>query len=80
MEPFHVYQNKIAEWEQEIEAQLKRFKDLSDVEIPEGRPGRGHYQKNAPRIDIRGHLYRMTGVDLTKINGVDSHTVLKVIR
>ncbi len=79
LELFNVYQNKIAECDREIEAQLKRFKDLSDGELPEGRPGRRRYQKNAPRIDIRGHLYRMTGVDLTKIDGVDSHTALKVI-
>ena len=79
LELFHVYQNKIAECDREIEAQLKRCKDLSDGELPQGRPGRRRHQKNAPRIDIRGHLYRMTGVDLTKIDGVDSHTALKVI-
>ncbi len=79
MELFHVYQNKIAECDREIEAQLRRFKDRSDGELPEGRPGRRRHQKNAPRIDIREHLYRMTGVDLTRIDGVDSHTALKVV-
>ena len=34
---------------------------------------------NAPRFEVRGHLYRMTGVDLTRINGVDAYTALKVI-
>ena len=27
-------------------------------------------RRNAPRFDVQGHLYRMTGVDLTKIDGV----------
>ena len=36
-------------------------------------------QGNAPRFDIRTHLYRMTGVELTRIDGVDAYTALKVI-
>ena len=36
-------------------------------------------QKNAPRFDVQGHLYRMTGVDLTRIDGVDAYTALKVV-
>ena len=36
-------------------------------------------QKNAPRFDVQGQLYRMTGVDLTRIDGVDAYTALKVI-
>ena len=33
----------------------------------------------SPRFDIQTHLYRMTGVDLTRINCVDGFTALKVI-
>ena len=32
-----------------------------------------------PRFDVQGHLYRVTGVDLTRIDGVDSYTALKVV-
>ena len=31
-----------------------------------------------PAFDLRSHLYRMTGVDLTRIDGVDGFTALKV--
>ena len=34
---------------------------------------------NAPDFDVRSHLYRMTGVDLTRIDGVDAHTALKIV-
>ena len=61
----------------EIEAQLERFEDVSDGGSPDGN-GRRRSQGNAPRFDIRTHLYRMTGVDLTRIDGVDG-TALKVI-
>ena len=34
---------------------------------------------NAPRFEVWTHLYRMTGVDLTRIDGVGAYTALKVI-
>ena len=36
-------------------------------------------RENAPRFDVQGQLYRMTGVDLTRIDGVDGFTALKVV-
>ena len=70
LELYRFYHEKIAECDWEIEAQLERFEDLSDGEssAPDGKK-RG--QGNAPRFDIRTHLFRMTGVDLTRIDGVD---------
>ena len=78
MELYRTYQAKIAECDLEIEAQLKRFEDRSDGEPPAPN-GKRRNQKNAPPFDVQGHLYRMTGVDLTRIDGVDGLTALKVI-
>ena len=39
----------------------------------------GAVRATHPRFDIRAHLYRMTGVDLTRIDGIDGFTALKVI-
>ena len=64
--------------DREIEAQLERFEDRSDGEPPAPN-GKKRNQKNAPRFDVQGQLYRMTGVDLTRIDGVDAYTALKVI-
>ena len=78
LELYRFYHQKIAECDWEIEAQLERFEDVTDGGSPDGN-GRRRSQGNAPRFDIRTHLYRMTGVDLTRIDGVDGFTALKVI-
>ena len=61
-----------------LKPQLERFEDRSDGEPPAPN-GKKRNQKNAPRFDVQGQLYRMTGVDLTRIDGVDGFTSLKVI-
>ena len=78
LELYRFYQDKITECDREIEAQLERFEDRSDGEPPAPN-GKKRNQKNAPRFDVQGQLYRMTGVDLTRIDGVDAYTALKVI-
>ncbi len=75
---YRFYHDKIAERDLEIEAQLERFDDRSDGGSP-GDHGRPRSQGNAPRFDVGTHLYRMTGVDLTRINGIDGFTARKVI-
>ena len=78
LELYRTYQAKIAECDREIEAQLEQFEDRSDGEPPAPN-GKKRNQKNAPRFDVQGQLYRMTGVDLTRIDGVDGFTALKVV-
>ena len=78
VELYRVYQGKIAECDREIEAQLAGFEDHSDGEPPAPNGKKGN-QKNAPGFDVQSRLHRMTGVDLTRIEGVDSFTALKVI-
>ena len=79
LELYRAYQGKIAECDREIEAQLERFEDRSTGEPPAAKSGRRRIKGNAPRFDVWTHLYRMTGVDLTRIDGVDAYTALKVI-
>ena len=78
LELYLAYQDRIAEWDLEIEVQFLPFEDRSDGESPDAN-GKKRNQKNAPRFDAQGQLYRMTGVDLTRIDGVDAYTALKVI-
>ena len=79
LELYRVYQSKIAGCDRKIEAHMGRFADHSGGAPPGEQPRRNRIQGNAPRFDVRGHLYRMTGVDLTRINGVDGYTALKVV-
>ncbi len=78
LELYRFYQDKITECDREIEAQLERFEDRSDGEPPAPN-GKKRHKGNAPRFDVRTHLYQMTGVDLTRIDGVDAYTALKVV-
>ena len=55
---------------------------LKGHELPEngwGAPKRGTLAKNSVGFDARGALFKASGVDLTRILGTDTSTVLKVI-
>ena len=79
LELYRVYHARIAECDRQIGALLERFEDRSDGGSPATEFGRKRSQGNAARFDIRSHLYLMTGVDLTRIDGVDGFTALKVV-
>lgn len=74
---YETYQQKVAECDVKIEACLKEFDDHSDGQtLPLARKkGSG----NAPGFDMSGALFRMTGVDLTAIDGINAQTASKVI-
>ncbi len=78
LELYRMYQTKIDECDRKIEAKLEQFEDITGGGTPAGK-GRRRSQGNAPSFDIRTHLYRMTGVDLTRIDGINGFTALKVI-
>lgn len=69
---------QLAECDREIEQQLQ------GLQVHEGEPakslkrsrGRG---RNTPKFDLRTQLFRMCGVDLTRIDGIDVTTALAVI-
>ena len=79
LELYRVYRAKIDECDRQIERHLERFEDISGGGSPDSKPGNRRAKGNAPRFDVRTHLYRMTGVDLTQIDGVDGYTALKVV-
>jgi transposase len=72
---------KIEECDRQIETHLKTMASKVDVSIhpmPPSRQGQKR-RKPGPRFDLRQPLYRCTGVDLTKIDGLDGQTVPTVI-
>jgi transposase len=60
----------------EIEQQLQRLEVTSDEPSAGKKRSRG---RNAPRFDLRTHLFKMCGVDLTRIDGIDVATALRVL-
>ncbi len=72
------YQAKIAACDEHIQAQLQTFDDHSSgTPPPTGRPSRA--DRHDLGFDATAELYRMTGVDLTAVPGLEAHTVLKVL-
>ena len=79
LESYRFYQDQIHTCDLEIESLLKDFesnlKSENDAgEKPQGtkKPSTG----NSPRFDIQGEMYRVFGTDLTRVDGINSSTVL----
>ena len=76
------YQELIAECDREIEQQLTMFDSAVDVQanpLPATKVQRRPRFTNEPDFDLRAHLYRVFGVDLTAIPGISvltAHTLL----
>lgn len=76
MAGFDFLGSQLSEVDHEIEKQLKV------LEVHEGEPPIGKKRgraRNAPKFDLRGMLYKMCGVDLTRIDGIDVTTALAVM-
>jgi transposase len=74
VELFDIYQEKIAQCDREIEKILNQFGDKIDMEeqpLPT-QPKKCKHSRNEPKFDLRSHLYRVSGVDLTRISGSHS--------
>ncbi len=72
------YQAKIAACDERIQAQLQTFDDRSDG-VPPPKSRRPRTDRHDLTFDATAALFRLTGVDLTAIKGLEAHTVLKVL-
>ena len=79
------YQKLMGRCDLEIEQQLKRFDAHVDEKAKPLAPPRVRRKKlfsNEPNFDLRKHLYRIFGVDLTAVPGISvltAHTILSEI-
>jgi transposase len=79
---YEFYQAQIAACDLQVEQCLAQFSDKVDVTTkPLSKPKRrGKKQPgNAPQFDLRTHLYRISGVDFTQIDGFGALTVLTLL-
>lgn len=79
LELVEFYQKQIAACDHEIEVQLARFEDKSGGQPLSAEPRQRKARRTEPGFDARQHLHRLTGVDLTRIDGIDAHTALKIV-
>jgi len=72
MEVYRSYQKRIQECDEAIEAQLKTMEDKTEPGSKAPTPKAGKKAgANAPRFNLRDELYRISGVDLTRIDGIN---------
>ena len=72
---YDAYQRRIVECDQQLQKHLASLVDSLAPQSPqpsEGKRGKkAKPAKNAPRFDLSRELQRITGVDLTRIDGID---------
>jgi transposase len=81
-ESYEFCQKQMAQCDRQLEQYLQQREDRSQgASLPEEkRKWRLKKKKgNAPRFDLRGDLFRMTGTDLTKIDGIDVMTATTIL-
>ena len=81
LEAYRQYQKWISACDVEIEDQLRKLPcNPTADQKPLSKPKDAHKpRRNELRFDLRGHLYRIFGIDLTEIPGISSltaHTLL----
>jgi transposase len=73
---YDFYSRQIQECDAELERHYSACQPVVDIEqnpLPPSHKTNTH-SKNAPSFDVRTHLYRLTGVDLTAIDGLNEVT------
>jgi transposase len=78
VELFDVYQQKIDDCDQAIARVLDALESQTDQQAPQP-VRRQKLSRNTPDINLHERLFRMTGVDLTRIDALNPHSVLKIL-
>ncbi|MGH9672592.1 MAG: IS110 family transposase [Bryobacteraceae bacterium] len=81
LELFDAYQSQIAACDVEIEAHLQKLAAQSPAPLTSLPPPRTRRQPrlNEPRFEIRSPLHRLTGVDLSRIDGLGPYNGLRLL-
>ncbi len=77
---YEVYQQQIVAIDQQIEQCLANFDTLTQLDPPQrkGKKRKKHFG-NEPAFNLHAHLYRITGVDFTRIDGLNVLTVQTIL-
>lgn len=77
---YEFHHQQVAKCDEHIEqalAQLQAELDAPTQQMPQA--GSESKQANAPKFDVRAHLYTLLGVDPTQIDGIGSDQALKLV-
>jgi transposase len=75
------YQNIITECDREIEDLLNKIQREQGTEQvpPSSKRSERRKTTNIPQFDMRSYLYKITGVDLTRIDGLSSYSCMVIL-
>lgn len=77
---YDIYRTQIQMCDQQIEMTLSDLDSDDRAETPlPPRPKGRKPSRNAPKFDLRAHLYRISGVDFTQIDGLESLSVQTIL-
>jgi transposase len=76
---YEFYQQQMQECDVQLQRQLGCFADRRDGKPLPHRSRPQRKRVHGPAFDVRGALYRMSGVDLTVLEGVDESTALVIL-
>lgn len=79
LELYDFYDQQLQACDAELEAMYQEFDPPEGPGTPPPAPRTQKRRKNQAHFDLAPALYRLTGVDLTQIDGVDELTVQKVL-
>ena len=79
VELYDFYDGQLKNCDGELEKLYQQFETPKEPGTPPPSPRTGKRRKNQAHFDLAPALYRMTGVDLTQIDGVDELTIQKVL-
>ncbi len=75
---YEFYQQQIVDIDHQIEQCLTQFPSASNEPAPASKKSKRR-RSNYPSFDLHSHLYRITGVDFTTIDGLDVMTVQTIL-
>jgi transposase len=76
---YEEYHRQLRDCDERIEACLRRFADQSGGEVLTPKPRKRKRRANAVTFGARELLFRMAGVDLTVIEGIEETTALVIL-
>lgn len=78
---YDFYTQHLQACDQQVEQQYSAIKPTFDEDLPPLPPDPkvNSHRKNAPKVDVRSQLYRLTGVDLTVVDGLDDSSAQIVL-
>lgn len=81
LELFDTYQQQLAVCDAAVEAHLAQLAAITTPPVTALPPARRRQKprENEPRFDVRTPLHRLTGVDLSQIDGIGPYNALRVL-